>query len=139
MVPRTALPLVALLLLVVSAGCLTTPSPGTATETATQTPTPSPAPPAPPATETPETLSPSETTAYGTDCPPHLSVEPTTKQEAQQADRLVAFENLSPDRRRAFERALNGGTTLESDDVDPWVGTAVEYEGNYYRTTVAVC
>ena len=139
MVPRTALPF-ALLLLVVTAGCLGGPSPGTDTETATQTPTPTTAaPPATPATETPETTSSAETTFYSTDCPPLLDVEPTTEQKARQADRLVAFENMSSDRQRAFERALNGSTTLESDDVDPWVGTVVEYRGQYYATSVAVC
>ena len=139
MVPRTAFPLVALLLLVVTAGCLNAPSPGTATQTATQTPTPTSTSPATPATETPATPSPAETTFYSTDCPPQLSVEPATEQEAQQADRLVMFEDLSPERQHEFERALDGGTTLESGEVDPWVGTAVNYQGKYYRTTVAVC
>ena len=140
MVPRTALALV-LVALLLTAGCLGGPSLGDGTATATQTPTPTAtsASPASPTTETSETTESPETTFYSTDCPPHLSAEPASDEQVESADRVVAFEDLSPEQRRAFERALNGSTTLESGSVDPWVGTVVTYEGKRYATYVAVC
>ncbi len=136
MVPRTALTL-ALGALLLTAGCLGAPSPGDGTATATQTPTVTSASPASPTTSTTE--SPSETTFYATDCPPFLSTEPASDERVESADRVVAFEDLSAEQRRAFERALNGSTTLESGSAYPWVDTVVTYEGKQYATSVAVC
>ena len=141
MVPRTALTL-ALGALLLTAGCLGAPSPGDGTATATQTPTPT-ATSASPTTSTTETTatteSPPETTFISTDCSPYISAEPASDERVESADRVVAFEDLSPERRRTFQRALNGTVTLESGFVDPWVGTVVTYEGKRYATSVAVC
>lgn len=138
MVPRPALSF-ALLSLVVTAGCLTAPPPGNGTETATRTPTPTAASPATPPTETTEMTAPPETTVYGTDCPPYLGAEPASDRQVEGADRAVRFGELSAERRRQFERALENEVTIESGSEYFWIGTVVEYQGQYYATYVAVC
>ena len=139
MVPRTVLSF-ALLLLVATAGCLGGPSPADGTETPPPSDTPTTMTRTP--TQTPDTASPSETPVYATDCPPRLHVEAATESQRERADAedVIAYENLSAERRTEFDRALEGGDAELDSVPEAWSRPRiVTYEGESYATVVSVC
>ncbi|WP_224333555.1 hypothetical protein [Haloprofundus halobius] len=130
---RYALPFVVFGLLV--AGCTGVPSADDSPQTtATESPTESPATTSP----TPTTDDRS-TTAY-TDCPYLLHVEVADEHRAAEADRTLAYENLSADRRAEFDRARENGTLSMESLPDTWSAPRiVEYDGETYETVAATC
>ncbi|WP_117594242.1 hypothetical protein [Haloprofundus halophilus] len=117
------------------AGCTSVPPADDSPETiATESPT------EPPATTSPTpTTDGHSTTAYA-DCPYLLHVELADEDRAAGADRTLAYENLSADRRTEFDRARENGTLSMESLPDTWSAPRiVEYEGEAYETVAATC
>jgi hypothetical protein len=114
-----------LLVLAVSvAGCLDGGASGSPTASTTE-PTP---------TDTPDV-----TTAYGTDCPYVVTVDPATDRQLTDTDRRVDYENLSAERQQEFRQAIGGSVELETLP-DAWSEPVlVRYEGERYYVVAAVC
>ncbi|WP_136717021.1 hypothetical protein [Halorientalis salina] len=123
-----------LLVLVVSvAGCLDGGTGGSPTASATEL-TPSESPTSTP-TDTPDV-----TTAYGTDCPYVVTVDPATDRQLSDTDRTLDYANLSTERQQEFDRALENGSVEMPTLPDAWSSPVlVHYEGERYYVVAAVC